>query len=127
MNVYQGLKYSKDHEWVRQEGGRFYVGITNYAQIALGDIVFVDLPKTGTKLNAGDLLGVVESVKTASDVYTPVTGVVAEINEELADSPEKINQEPYESWIAVFEQGDPRELEGLMNEEEYGEFCVKGE
>lgn len=125
MKTYQGLKFSKDHEWVRQEGGKVYVGITNYAQLALGDIVFVELPKKGDKLGAGDVLGVVESVKTASDVYSPVSGVVAEINEELTDAPEKLNQEPYESWIAVLEQVDAGELGQLMDEAEYGNFCIK--
>lgn len=125
MKTYQGLKFSKDHEWVRQEGGKAYVGITNYAQLALGDIVFVELPKKGQKLGAGDTLGVVESVKTASDVYSPVSGVVADINEELADAPEKLNQEPYESWIAVLEQVDAGELDQLMDEAEYGSYCIK--
>lgn len=125
MKTYQGLKFSKDHEWLRQEGGKVYIGITNYAQLALGDIVFVELPKKGAKLVAGDTLGVVESVKTASDVYSPVSGIVADVNEELADAPEKLNQEPYESWIAVLEQVDARELDRLMDEEEYGRYCTK--
>lgn len=125
MKTYQGLKFSKDHEWVRQEGGKVYIGITNYAQLALGDIVFVDLPKQGVKLSAGDTLGVVESVKTASDVYSPVSGVVADINEELTDAPEKLNKEPYESWIAVLEQINTGELDQLMDEEEYGRYCTR--
>lgn len=125
MKTYQGLKFSKDHEWVRQEGGKVYIGITNYAQLALGDIVFVDLPKQGVKLSAGDTLGVVESVKTASDVYSPVSGVVADINEELTDAPEKLNKEPYESWIAVLEQVNTGELDQLMDEEEYGRYCTR--
>lgn len=125
MKTYQGLKYSKDHEWLRQEGGKVYVGITNYAQLALGDIVFVELPKKGAKLSAGAALGVVESVKTASDVYSPVSGVVVEINEELNDAPEKLNQEPYESWIAVLDQVDSAELGQLMDEEEYGVYCTR--
>ena len=125
MKTYQGLKFSKDHEWLRQEGEKVYVGITNYAQLALGDIVFVELPKKGDKLSAGGTLGVVESVKTASDVYSPVSGVVADINEELTDAPEKLNQEPYESWIAVLEQVDAGELDQLMDEEEYGRYCTR--
>lgn len=125
MNIIKGLKYSKDHEWVRVEGNKAYIGISNYAQLALGDIVFVELPKKGAKYNAGDAIGVVESVKTASDVYTPVSGTVVDVNEELADAPEKINQEPYESWIAVIEMTNPEEVDNLMNEEEYGEYCAK--
>lgn len=124
MNIPKGLRYSKDHEWVKVEGNRVYVGITNYAQLALGDIVFVELPGSGKRLKAGDAIGVVESVKTASDIYTPVSGVVAEVNEALADAPEKINEEPYESWIAVLEPENPVELDELMDEEEYGRFCV---
>ena len=125
MKMYQGLKYSKDHEWVRLEEGTAYVGITNFAQLALGDIVFVDLPKNGTKLAAGDTIGAVESVKTASDIYTPVSGVVTAVNAELADNPEKINQEPYESWVVALQPEDLSELDKLMNEEEYGEFCTR--
>jgi glycine cleavage system H protein len=125
MNLYQGLKYSKAHEWVRLEDGKAYVGITNFAQLALGDIVFVDLPKKGAKLKAGDTLGVVESVKTASDVFAPVSGEVLEINDELADSPEKLNQEPYENFLAVLKIDNAADLDGLMNEDEYGEYCAK--
>ena len=125
MKMYEGLKYSKDHEWVRLEDGKAWIGITNYAQLALGDIVFVELPKTGAALKAGDLLGVVELVKTASDVYTPVSGVVTGINGELVDAPEKLNQEPYENWIAVLEQVDAGEIAQLMDEGEYGKYCAK--
>lgn len=126
MKTYQGMKYTKEHEWVRQEGGLLYIGITNYAQLALGDIVFVELPKAGKKLKAGDPLGVVESVKTASDVYSPVSGTVAKVNDVLSNSSELLNSEPYENWIAALEGGDPSELEQLMDEQEYGEFCIKG-
>lgn len=125
MKLFQGLKYSKDHEWVRVEGNKAYIGITNYAQLALGDIVFVELPKVGAKLGEGDTLGVIESVKTASDILTPVSGTVVEINEGVSDAPESVNSEPYESWIAALELTNASELDGLMNEEEYGEFCVK--
>jgi glycine cleavage system H protein len=125
MNIFKGLKYSKDHEWVRMEGTKAFIGITNYAQLALGDIVFVELPKPETKLAAGDAIGVVESVKTASDIYTPISGTIADINMKLVDTPEMLNAEPYESWIAVVEPSDVCELDLLMNEEEYGEFCIK--
>lgn len=125
MKTYQGTKYTKEHEWAREEGGLVYIGISNYAQLALGDIVFVELPEPGKKLKAGEPLGVVESVKTASDVYSPVTGVVAEVNGKLADSPELLNAEPYENWIAAVEPEDISELDTLMDEQEYGAFCLK--
>jgi glycine cleavage system H protein len=125
MKTYQGTKYTKEHEWAREEGGLVYIGISNYAQLALGDIVFVELPEPGKKLKAGEPLGVVESVKTASDVYSPVTGVVAEVNGKLADSPELLNAEPYENWIAAVEPEDISEMDALMDEQEYGAFCLK--
>lgn len=120
------MKYSKEHEWVKVDGNKAYIGITDHAQNSLGEIVFVELPETGAELNAGDVLGVVESVKAASDVYTPVSGVVTEVNEELENSPEKINEAPYESWIAVMELNDLSELDALLDADEYEEYC-KGE
>lgn len=119
MKVVQGLKYSKDHEWVRVEGNRAYIGITDYAQESLGGIVFVELPKLGAVIKANGVLGVVESVKAASDIYSPVSGKVVEVNEELVNAPEKINEKPYESWVAVMEMSDPSELDGLMDAQEY--------
>jgi len=127
MKVVKGLMYSKDHEWVKVEGNTAYVGITDYARQALGDIVFVELPRPGAKLAAGDAVGAVESVKAASDVYTPVSGTVAKVNETLADSPEKISEDPYENWIAALELDDAKELEKLMDDEEYEKFCEKGD
>lgn len=127
MKMFKGLKYSKEHEWVRQEGNRAFIGITNHAQLALGDIVYIELPAIGKTLKSGDALGVIESVKAASDVYTPVSGVVAENNSLLTDRPEMINAEPYESWIAVIELSDASEPDGLMDEEQYAQFCLKGE
>lgn len=123
MKVLEGLKYSKDHEWVRIEGNKAYVGITDYAQHSLGDIVFVELPEKGTELEKGDVLGVVESVKAASDVYTPVSGKICEVNEKLNDSPEKINEDPYGSWIAVIEIKNMSETGELMDKNEYEKFC----
>ncbi len=123
MNVLKGLKYSKDHEWVRLDGNRAYIGITDHAQHSLGDIVFVELPEIGSNLKESDVLGVVESVKAASDVYTPIAGKVIDINETLAEHPEKINEEPYESWIAVLEPEDVSGIEALMDEAEYEAFC----
>lgn len=123
MKTIDGLKYSKDHEWVRLDGEKAYVGITDHAQNSLGEIVFVELPEVGAEISAGDVLGVVESVKAAADVYSPVSGRVAEINEELENSPEKINEEPYDSWIAVLELTDVSDLDELLNADEYEKFC----
>lgn len=125
MKTYAGMKYSKEHEWVREEDGLLYIGITDFAQNALGDIVFVEVPNEGKKVKSGDQLAVVESVKTASDVYSPVSGKVTRVNDALTDSPELLNQEPYENWIAAVEPEDMAELESLMNEEQYNEFCAK--
>ncbi len=117
------FRFSREHEWVRAEGKKAYIGISDYAQNALGDIVFVELPETGAKLSAGDVLGVVESVKAASDIYSPVSGTVIETNQELADAPEKINEAPYDSWIAVVELDDESELDELMDFDDYEKFC----
>lgn len=125
MKVLSGLKYSKDHEWVKVEGNRAYIGISDHAQHSLGSIVFVELPAVGKTLERGDILGVVESVKAASDVYSPVSGTVVEINEELADAPEKLNDEPYEAWIAVLELSDNSGIDGLMDAEAYERFCLE--
>lgn len=126
MKTYQGMKFTKEHEWVREENGLMYVGITNYAQLELGDIVFVELPEKDKHLNAGDPLGVVESVKTASDVYSPLTGAVAGVNGALTEAPELLNSEPYENWIAAIKAEDPSELDQLMDERQYAEYCAKG-
>lgn len=127
FKVIEGLKYSKEHEWVKVEGNRAYMGITDYAQKSLGEIVYVELPEKGTVLAEGDTLGVVESVKAASDIYTPVSGTVADINEELLDSPGNVNNSPYESWIAVIELGNVNELDTLMGAGEYEKFCEEEE
>lgn len=123
MKILKGLKYSKEHEWIKVEGNRAYIGITDFAQSSLGEIVFVELPEIGTELESGDVLGVVESVKAASDIYSPLSGPVAEVNGELEENPGKINDEPYECWIAALEVEDESQLEGLMNEVEYEKFC----
>jgi glycine cleavage system H protein len=127
MNIAEGLLYSKDHEWVRPEGDTAYVGVTDYAQHNLGDIVFVDLPAVGTVLSAGDVLGSVDSVKAASDIYTPVSGEVIKVNDELSDTPEKVNSDAYSSWIAVLKLSDPSELDGLMDAAAYKEHCLSEE
>ncbi|HYE82288.1 MAG TPA: glycine cleavage system protein GcvH [Clostridia bacterium] len=125
METKSGLLYSDDHEWVRVEGGKAYIGITDYAQHALGEIVYVELPAVGDELNAGDVFGVIESVKAASDSYLPVSGTVLEVNEALSDSPQLINEDPYENWIVLVEITDKATLDNLMNEQEYKDFCSK--
>jgi glycine cleavage system H protein len=125
METKSGLLYSDDHEWVKLEGEKAYIGITDYAQHALGEIVYVELPTVGDELNAGDVFGVIESVKAASDSYLPISGKVLEVNEALSDSPQLINETPYESWIVVVEVADKASLDKLMNEQEYKDFCSK--
>lgn len=127
FTVIEGLKYSKEHEWVRVEGGKAYIGITDYAQKSLGEIVYAELPERDSVLSEGDTLGVVESVKAASDIYTPISGTVADINEELLDNPGNLNSNPYESWIAVIELGNVNELDTLMDAGEYEKFCEEEE
>lgn len=123
MKIVEGIYYSKDHEWIKVEGDEAYIGITDYAQHALGEIVYVEMPEVDDELNAGDVFGVIESVKAASDSYLPVSGMVIEINEELEDSPELLNNSPYESWILKVKISDLSELESLMNHEDYKVFC----
>jgi glycine cleavage system H protein len=116
----ENLKYSKDHEWVKLEGNVATVGISFYAQEELGDIVYVDLPEIGKTVKQNDVLAVIESVKSASDVYSPISGKVIEVNEKLKEKPEIINEDPYnEGWIAKLEISNPNELDTLMNAEEY--------
>jgi len=116
----KNLKYTEDHEWIRVEGGEGVVGITHYAQDQLGDIVFVELPEVGDEFGQGESFGVVESVKTVSDLYMPLAGKIVEVNEELLDSPELVNEDPYEAgWIAKIEIADESELEALMDAEQY--------
>lgn len=124
MKVLEGLKYSKEHEWVRVlEGNKVSVGITDFAQDELGDIVFVNLPAVGQEIKVGETLASLESVKSASDVYNPVSGKVVEVNEKLKNSPELINDDPYgEGWIAVIELSDVSVLDTLMSAEEYKQF-----
>ena len=127
MKVPEGLYYSKEHEWVRVVDGRAFIGITDYAQESLGEIVFVELPEVGSMLDAGDVLGVVESVKAASDVYAPIAGKVVEVNEALADDPALLNNDPYENWLAVLEITDDIMLEDLMDASGYEAFCAEEE
>ncbi|HHW21490.1 MAG TPA: glycine cleavage system protein GcvH [Clostridiaceae bacterium] len=122
MGTGENLYYSKDHEWVRVDGNNAYIGITDYAQDSLGSIVYVEMPRTGKAVSKGQVLGVVESVKAAADVYSPVSGTVTEINEALADNPGLINENPYENHIAVVSLDDPAELSQLMNKQQYEEY-----
>ncbi len=104
MNVPEDLRYSSDHEWIRTDGQRVRVGITDYAQDALGDVVFVDLPDVGATVSAGESVAEVESTKSVSDIYAPVSGTIVEVNAELADSPERLNEDPYgEGWLFIIE------------------------
>lgn len=121
MNIPNDLKYTKSHEWVKVlEDGSVTVGLTDYAQNELGDLVFINLPAEGDSFTAGDSFADVESVKAVSDVYSPVTGNVAEVNEELADAPQTINESPYEAWIAKFTE--ITDHEDLLSAEEYAAF-----
>ncbi|UDY36337.1 glycine cleavage system protein GcvH [Dermatobacter hominis] len=120
MNVPDDLHYSNDHEWIRDEDGRFRIGITDYAQDALGDVVFVQLPEVGAELSAGDTFGEVESTKSVSELYAPVQGVVLEVNGDLEVSPELVNSEPYGSgWMIVIQPVDLRSVEDLLDADAY--------
>jgi glycine cleavage system H protein len=116
------MKFTKDHEWIKKEGKYAYIGITDYAQQQLGDIVYVDLAEEDLALQQGDVLCAVESVKTAAEVFMPVSGRVIEANHELEEAPEKINENPYEAYLAKITIDDETELDDLMTEEEYNEF-----
>ncbi len=117
------LKYSKEHEWVRVEGNTARIGITHFAQEALGDVVYVELPAMGDTFQTGESLGTAESVKAVSDIYTPLSGEVVDFNEDLEDSPELLNKDPYQKgWIVVLEMSDPDEMDNLMDAAEYEEF-----
>jgi glycine cleavage system H protein len=123
MEIIEGLLYTEAHEWVKVKGDRITTGITDHAQEHLGEIVYVELPETGTELDAGDILGVVESIKAASDVYSAVSGKVVKVNEALCEHPESINEAPYESWLAEIEISDEAELDALMDAAAYRKFC----
>ncbi len=120
MNVPAELKYTKEHEWIRVEGEEAFVGITDYAQSQLGDIVFVECETVGDDLEAGDTFGTIEAVKTVSDLYLPVGGEVLEFNDKLEDEPEAVNKDPYgEGWIVKIKINDKSELDGLLNADAY--------
>jgi len=118
--VLPDLKYTKDHEWVKVEKNLARIGITDHAQTELTEIVFVELPASGKDVKAGEVLGNVESVKTVSEVFSPVSGVVKDANGKLVDSPELLNKDPYgQGWVAVVEMSDPSQVSALMNADEY--------
>ena len=120
MQVPQNLRYSSDHEWVSVDGTRVRVGITDYAQDALGDVVYVEVPTVGQVVNAGDSFGEVESTKSVSDVYAPVSGTVVAVNEALSATPEALNQDPYgNGWLCEIEMSDAAQIDGLLDAEGY--------
>ncbi len=127
MNIPKELKYSREHEWVKIEGNRATIGVTDFAQSQLGDVVFVELPALGAEMAAGSGLAVIESVKAVSDIYAPLAGKVIEINELLADAPETINQDAYGTgWIAVLDIAGMPQPEALLSSEEYEQLVAEG-
>jgi glycine cleavage system H protein len=123
MNVPAELRYSKDHEWAREEDGKVRIGITDYAQDALGDVVFVELPHVGDRVALGGTFGEVESTKSVSELYAPVAGTIVEVNADLGDSPERLNDDPYgDGWICVVEPDDVSQLSALLDAEAYREL-----
>ena len=123
--VIEGLYYSETHEYVRVEGNYGYIGITDYAQNALGNVVYVDMPEEDDEVTAGEEFGAVESVKAASDLISPVSGTVAEVNEALEDAPELINTDAFENWIIKVQLSDKGDLDNLMDAKAYAAFCEK--
>jgi glycine cleavage system H protein len=125
-NVPKDLKYTREHEWAKQEGGRVRIGITAYAQQELGDVVFVELPKVGAKVSAAKTFGVVESVKAVSDLFAPVSGEVAEVNGELSQKPETVNQDPYgKGWMLVVTPSSNVEWDQLLTAQQYEDFLAQ--
>ena len=123
MNFPEDLKYTREHEWARAKGKRVVVGITEFAQDQLGDIVYVELPSVGDEVKKGEAFGVVESTKAVSDLFAPVSGKVVEVNDPLADAPETINEDPYEEgWMIQVEMSDPKDLADLLGGDAYKKF-----
>lgn len=127
MNVLKNLYYTEDHEWIKVDGNEAYIGITDFAQEQLGDIVYVELPEIDDELDKDDVFSAIESVKAASDIYMPVDGKILEINEELLDAPELINTDAYENWIVKIQLTDKEQLEELMTSEEYEDLIAEEE
>jgi len=125
MSYPADFKYTKEHEWIKSDGKTAAIGITDYAQGSLGDIVFVDLPKPGAEINAGKTFGSVESVKAVSDLYAPASGTVTEVNGELATAPEKINKDAHGSWMLKVTLKNPGELNGLLSAADYEKFVAE--
>ena len=126
MEVPPGLKYSKEHEWVAADGAVATIGITDHAQDQLGEIVYLELPAVGEKVSKDDPFGVVESVKAVSDIYAPVSGTVLEVNEDLAESPEVVNEDPYgDGWLIKVRVSDPADLDDLMDNDEYEQMIAR--
>jgi len=122
MTYPKEFRYTKEHEWIKPEGSTATVGITNYVQENLGDIVFVELPKPGTEITAGKTFGSVESVKAVSDLYAPASGTVTEVNQDLSTSPEKVNADAHGAWMVKIQLKDPGELKGLLSADDYEKF-----
>lgn len=125
MGYPSDYKYTKEHEWIKVDGGNATVGITDYAQQSLGDIVFVDLPKVGTEINVGKTLGSVESVKAVSDLYAPASGTVTEVNGALANAPEQINKDAHGSWMLKIKLSNPGDLNALLSAADYEKFVAE--
>lgn len=125
MKVEKGLLYTKDHEWVKVEGDEAYIGLADYAQSNLGDIVYVELPDAGDEIDAEEELASVESVKAAAEVFSPISGEVLEANEDLDDDPALLNADPYANWIVKLSIKDKAELDGLMDDKAYEEFLAE--
>lgn len=121
--IQEGLFYTEDHEWVRLKGNTVSIGITDFAQSSLGDIVFVELPEDGSDVSAGDSFGVVESIKSVSDLYSPVSGKVLEKNTPVEETPELINQQPFDAWLIKVEVQNTDEVTKLMDSQAYSDFC----
>jgi len=123
MDIPDDLKYTREHEWARSKGGRVVVGITDFAQDQLGDVVYVELPAVGDEVKKGESFGVVESTKAVSDLFAPVSGKVVEVNDPLVETPETVNEDPYEEgWLIAIEPSDPAELAGLLDAKAYKAF-----
>ena len=128
MDFPEDLKYTREHEWARKKGGNFVVGITDFAQEQLGDVVYVELPDVGDPVKKGESFGVVESTKAVSELFSPLTGKIVEVNDPLSDAPETVNDDPYEEgWMIVIEPSDPKELDALMDAKAYRAFVEEQE
>ena len=128
MEFPEDLRYTREHEWARRKGNQIVVGITDFAQNQLGDVVYVELPDVGDPVKKGESFGVVESTKAVSELFSPLSGKVVEVNDPLADAPETVNEDPYEEgWMIVIEPSDPKELEALMDAKAYRAFVEEQE